>query len=260
MDTEEAAPIEGQDNNTPDPIVGKATAAGWRPLEEFQGDPEEWVDAKEFIKRAPLYEKNRNLKRKVSDLEKTIHEVKGHIGKVSEAAYARAVADLTAKRDEAIDNGDREQVREIDKEIKAAEALKPDADANVPPAIKAWEEDNGDWFYKDAEITDFGLSYAQSYLNRHPGQFEEAMEAMEKAIKKGFPEKFEKVNEKANPARKTPPAVESGHSPGVKHAPGASDLNDEQKKVMKSFVRMGVMSEADYIKDLVDSGQLGGKK
>lgn len=255
MTTEATAPTEGQDNTAPDPIAEKAMAAGWRPLEEFQGDPEAWVDAKEFIKRAPLYEKNHKLKRELADMKATLHEVKGHISKVSEAAYNRAVADLTARRDEAIDNGDREQVREIDKEIKAAEAMKTPVD-NVHPAVMAWEKENGEWFYKDAEISDFGLAHAQTYLNRNPNDFAGAMESMEKAVKRAFPEKFEKTN----PARKAPPAVETGRALGAKRTFGKSDLSDEQRKVMSKFVRMGIMSEDDYIKDLAESGQIGGKK
>lgn len=255
MTTEATAPTEGQEQTAPDPAIEKAMAAGWRPLEEFQGDPEAWVDAKEFIKRAPLYEKNHKLKRELADMKATLHEVKGHISKVSEAAYNRAVADLTARRDEAIDNGDREQVREIDKEIKAAEAMKTPVD-NVHPAIMAWEKENGEWFYKDAEISDFGLAHAQTYLNRNPNDFAGAMESMEKAVKRAFPEKFEKTN----PARKAPPAVETGGALGTKRTFGKSDLSDEQRKVMGKFVRMGIMTEDDYIKDLAESGQIGGKK
>jgi hypothetical protein len=255
MDTAERTPIEGKEENAPDPVAEKAMAAGWRPLEEYQGDPEAWVDAKEFIKRAPLYEKNHKLKRELAEMKTALHEVKGHISKVSEAAYSRAVADLTARRDEAIDNGDREQVREIDKELKAAESMKSPADS-VHPAIAAWEKENGEWFYKDVEITDFGMAFARAHLQRHPEDAAGAMEAMEKAVKKAFPEKFEKVN----PQRKAPAAVESGGVAVGKRSFGKSDLNDEQRKVMGKFVRMGIMTEDDYIKDLADSGQIGGKK
>jgi len=238
-----------------DPFITKASAAGWRPLEEFEGDPEQWIDAKEFVKRAPLYEKNHKLKKEVADLKTTLHEVKGHITRVSEAAYMKAVSDLTAQRDEAIDNGDRGAVRELDKQIKEAEAIKVPTD-NVHPAIKAWEADNGEWFYKDDEISGFGLAYAQNYLTRKPGDFAGAMESMESAVKKAFPDKFEK----APAPRKTPPAVESGSRGDGKKTFSKADLNDEQRNVMNRFVRQGVMSEEDYIKELADSGILGGKK
>lgn len=250
--SEENKPEEGKE--LVDPFIEKATAAGWRPFEEYEGDPEAWVDAKEFVKRAPLYEKNHKLKREIADLKTTLHEVKGHITKVSQAAYNKAVADLTAQRDEAIDNGDRAAVKELDKQIKEAEAIKVPVDT-VHPAIKEWEAKNGEWFYADPELSEFGLAYAKSYLARNHDDFAGAMEAMEKRIKQAFPEKFE------NTKRKTPATVEAGgYSSSTKKAYTKADLNDEQRQVMNRFVRQGVMSEEEYIKELADSGILGGKK
>lgn len=236
-----------------DSYITKASAAGWKPLEAYEGDPEQWVDAKEFVKRAPLYEKTHKLKKELADLKTTLHEVKGHISKVSQAAYEKAVRDLNEQRNMAIDNGDREAVREIDTAIKDAESIKVNQD-NTPPAIKEWEDQNGKWFYADDEISGFGLAFAQNYLKQHPNDFSGAMEKMEGAIKKAFPEKFENVK------RKAPPAVEPGNNGHVKKTYTSADLNDEQRRVVNRFVRDGVMTEADYIKELVDSGIIGGKK
>jgi hypothetical protein len=257
MDVTERQSIEDTEKpqeTAPDAFAEKAKAAGWRPLEEFEGDPEHWVDAKEFVRRAPLYEKNHKLKREVTELKTAMHELKGHIGKVSEAAYKKAVADLESRRDEAIDLGDRAAVKEIDKEIKAAEALKTTAD-ETHPAIAAWEKDNGEWFYKDPEIADFGLAHFQNYCKRNPNDISGGLEAMERAVKKAYPEKFEK----ANPKRKDPPPVEPGGSQG-KRSFGKADLTDEQRKVGQKFERMGIMTMDDYIKDLAESGVLGGKQ
>lgn len=251
----EETTVTDQEQTQVDPFTEKAAAAGWRPLEEYDGDPEQWVDAKEFVKRAPLYDQMRKLKKENKEVKTTLHEVKGYITKVSEAAYNKAVADLTAQRDEAIDNGDREQVREIDKAIKQAEAIKVPVD-NVHPAITAWEQDNGEWFYADDSIVKFGKAYARSYLVDNPDDMTGALEAMESAIKIKFPEKFEKAPDK----RKDPPAVEAGKRGEGKKTYTAADLDDEARKVMRGFVRNGVMSEEEYIKGLVDSGALGGKK
>lgn len=248
-----SAEINEQQEQHPNPHEEKARAAGWKPLAEFDGDPEKWIDAKEFVSRAPLYEKNHKLTRQVAELQKTMHDMKQHMSKVSQAAYDKAVRDLTAQRDEAIELGDKAQVKEIDKALKEAEAIKTPAD-DVHPAIKAWEADNATWFYADKEISNFGMAYAQNYLLQNPDDFDGAMTNMEKAIKKAFPEKFE------NQRRKDPPAVETGGKGEHKKTFGRSDLNDEQRKVMDRFVRNGVMTEADYIKDLVDSGVIGGKK
>jgi hypothetical protein len=244
-----------QEQTQVDPFTEKASKAGWRPLEEYDGDPEEWVDAKEFVKRAPLYEQMRKLKKENKEVKTTLHEVKGYITKVSQAAYNKAVADLTAQRDEAIDNGDRQQVHEIDKAIKDAEAIKVPID-NVHPAITSWEKENGEWFYADEKIVKFGKAYARNYLEDNPDDMAGALEAMEGAIKVKFPEKFQKPQDK----RKDPPAVEGGKRGDGKKTYTSADLDDEARRVMRGFVRNGVMTEEEYIKGLVDSGAFGGKK
>jgi hypothetical protein len=240
------------EENQTDPFIEKATAAGWKPLDQYDGDPDRWVDAKEFIGRAPLYEQNHKLKKEIADLKNIVHEVKGHISKVSEAAYNKAVADLQAQRDDAIDAGDKNQVKEIDKALKEAESIKAPV-TDTHPDIKSWENENGSWFYADKEISGFGLAFAQNYLAGKPNDFKGAMEAMEQAIKRAYPEKFEDK-------RKQPPAVEGGSRGTGKKTFTKSDLDDEQRKVMSKFVRQGIMTEEDYIKELADSGLLGGKK
>lgn len=245
----------GQEQQQSDPHIEKATAAGWKPLDQYEGDPDRWVDAKEFIGRAPLYESNHKLKKEISELKGTIHEVKGYIAKVSESAYNKAVADLNAQRDEAIEYGNKEQVKELDKALKAAEATKPAID-NVHPAIKEWESQNGEWFYADKEISGFGLAFAQNYLNGNPGNFAGAMESMDKALRKAYPDKYEVKQDK----RKDTPSVEAGGRSGGKKTFTESDLDEESRKVMNKFVRQGLMTKEEYIKELADSGILGGKK
>jgi hypothetical protein len=253
METPE--PINQETPPEVNPIFDKAKAAGWKPLEEFEGDPDQWVDAKEFVGRAPLYEKNHKLKKELNDLKSTLHEVKTHISKVSQAAYNKAVADLTAQRDAAIEEGDKAQVKEIDKALKDAESIKTPIE-NVHPAIKEWEAENATWFYADPEINNFGMAMANSYLVQHPNDFPGAVAAMDKALRKAYPDKYEPKQDK----RKDPPAVEGGKRGEGKKTFTRSDLNDEQRRVMNTFVRQGIMTEDDYIKELADSGVIGGKK
>lgn len=235
------------------PFIDKAKAAGWRPKEEYEGDPEAWIDAEEFVKRAPLYEKNRKLKKELSDVKNVLHEVKGHISKVSEAAYNRAMADLIAKRDEAIDNGDRTAVKEIDQQMREAENLKTEENS-LHPAIVKFGEENA-WFDKDQEMTNFAVAFQSTQLKRNPNMdMTEALDNVKAAVVKAFPSKFE------NTKRKEPPAVETGGKTAQTKTYGPSDLTDEQRKVMNGFVRQGVMSADEYIKELATSGLIGAKQ
>ena len=57
-----------------DPFEGRAKEIGWRPKEQFQGDPEKWVDAKTFVERGeqflPLVKaENRRLQEQLARAE-----------------------------------------------------------------------------------------------------------------------------------------------------------------------------------------------
>jgi len=245
---------EANGQNQVDPVIEKAASAGWKPLEEFAGDPEQWVDAKEFVSRAPLYEKNHKLKKRVADLESTLHEVKGHITKVSQAAYTKAVNDLMTQRDEAIEIGDKDQVKALDKEIKVIESAVVKQD-NTHPAVKLWVAENP-WFEADKKMKSFAISYQVSLFLDNPNiTMEDSLKEVDEAVRKAFPDKFQ-IQHK----QKEIPAVESGGKNTGKKTFTKSDLDDEARRTMNRFVRMGVMTEEEYIKELVDSDVIGGKK
>lgn len=248
--------IETQEQPQTDPFVDKAITAGWKPLEEFEGDPEQWIDAKEFIKRAPLYEKNHKLAKEVKELKTTLHEVKGYISKVAESAYNKAVRELTEKRDNAIEMGDKAQVKEIDQEIREAEALKAPTEGVHPAIVEFINAPENEWFKTEPKMRSFAQTYQDTLFANNPGiTMEESLKAVSEAVKRAYPEKFEQ-----SPERKKVPSVEAGGKRGGEKAFSKADLDDEARRVMNRFVRNGVMTEEEYIKGLVDSGALGGKK
>jgi hypothetical protein len=72
---------------------------------------------------------------------------------------------------------------------------------------------------------------------------------VEKVVKEKFPEKFGKK-------RAAPSAVAAVDRTGKK-APKSDDieLSAEERQIMRTFVDMGVMSEADYVKQLKKAGR-----
>lgn len=102
----------------------EARGHGWKPQDEFQGDPAKWTDAETFVRRAdeimPLMrEQNKDLRRKLSDMERTVRK----LAKSEQAAHKERLEALQAQRLEAFDSGDREAFKEADKK---AEELRKD--------------------------------------------------------------------------------------------------------------------------------------
>src|SRR5690554_7872209 len=109
----QAPVIDAPETHEIDPVESKAREMGWRPKEEYDGDPETWVDAKEYVGRKPLYDEIHKTRKQVKKLERLQNEITQYVKKVEEVAYKKALADLKAQRKEAIAEADPDKVEEI---------------------------------------------------------------------------------------------------------------------------------------------------
>jgi len=103
------------------PIEQKAISMGWRPKEQFEGDEEEFIDAKEFVRRQPLFDRIENQNKKLKNVTQALEALKGHYTRVEEAAVQKAINQLKAQRKSALADGDGDTFELIDDEIKKAE-------------------------------------------------------------------------------------------------------------------------------------------
>ena len=116
-----------EENNEPAqiaPAEAKASKSGWRPKEDWKGDEDEWVDAKEFNYRGDLMGRIseqssilNNFKNQIAERDKTIQDLVDHHKSMSDREYKKALKSLQSSKVEAIDDGDGASVVEIDNEI-----------------------------------------------------------------------------------------------------------------------------------------------
>lgn len=77
MTTENQVPENQIPDNTPEEkapeytkIELEAMDMGWRPKSEFNGDEDDFIDAKEFVRRKPLFDKIDSTTRELSNLRR----------------------------------------------------------------------------------------------------------------------------------------------------------------------------------------------
>jgi len=183
--------------------------------------------------------------------KKVIKSLQEHVIKVRETEYSRAIADLKAEKKQAYEEGDADRLIEIDEqlaEIKANEriqAQQAQEQAKKPdPRFVEWVSQNK-WYGEDRELRAFadqvGLSYKASNPDLTPS---EVLEYVSKRVLRAYPEKFK--NERRNRAS----IVEGSGTPTNTHKAKAFDMTEEERRVMNTFVRSKVMTEAEYIRDL----------
>jgi hypothetical protein len=242
-----------------DPIEEKARAKGWRPEDDWKGDAEDWVPAKEFLGRQKLYDKIKDLKgdlfRQTKGFEREMANISEYIAKQEKSAYDRALRDLESQKRAARREGDhetldevedaiddlKEQAKEAEKKLKESKPTRP---GGPTPEFQEWKSKNK-WFGENAEMTADAIAFGTGYAAAHPEASQsDVLEATEKKVRKMYAEEFE------TPARKKSAAdVEGGE--GRQGAPSGKrktkitvhDLDETERKIMRDFVKRGVLKK-----------------
>jgi hypothetical protein len=252
--------IEGGGEQVPQlsPIEQKALDQGWRPKEEWDGNPDEWRSAKEFLDRGEFFKKIDDQNRTIKDLRKTQADLVKHLEKVRETEFKRALDELKAQRRSAAAEQDIEQVLEIDDRIEqvreeqraapAIEVPQVEVAPELNPIFVAWTNRNG-WYETNKAMRAYADRLGNE-LGASGMSPTDILTEVERQVKKEFAHKFE------NPNRAKPSAVEAGgkQPPAKKEV---YEMSDEERRVMQRFVRQGVITEEQYIKDLKEAKAKG---
>jgi hypothetical protein len=262
-----AAPAEPEES-APAPLSEeeqRAVTEGWRPLSDWKGDTKKWVPASDYMRDLPFKKHISQQTRKIRELENTIQSFQGHMSKVEERAYQKAWDRLQQQRNEAILLGDLEgvskietEMTEIHKEVAAIPrpVAAPAGPVEPPPEAISWAERNP-WFFQDVKMGGYARLVNEEFLRDHPeATAEQQLANTEKEVRQRFPEKFE------NSRRQEPPSVEGGTFSGAnKSRYTYNDLTAEQRRICDSFVNHGMVKDRQsYVNDLVDIGEIGGKR
>jgi hypothetical protein len=208
-----------------DDVSGLARRLGWKPIEEYKGNPDRWVDARAFVETADrnpavMWSNLQMLDRRHATLEREFKDTKGKLGeavtliselseqsrKISERAYDRARRDLIAEREAAVEAGDKNAFAKVDTELADLEKSKPAPPRQATPAqqqpqpngaappppmeVQEWGRQNP-WFYTDVELQGEANALHMTLLNtRQDLPLAANLELVAKTIKSMHPEKF----------------------------------------------------------------------
>lgn len=258
--TQAPEPVVQQQAPQPPTVEEAAREMGWRPLEEYEGDPDKWVSAQSFVDRKPLFDKIDSQSKRVKALEKSlndqsaaIRELTEHNKKVAEAAYKKAVADLKAERRAAIRSGDHDLADQLDEQIDNLKPEIPEIKApEVQPytaEIKEWMAENP-WYEANKELQHIADGFGRAAMSRGLSTPEILVEITRK-MKEINPELTRNPNKD-----KAPPSKAKDHT-ATAHKASAYRPSPMQVKIAKTFVDQGVFKTVEeYYKQLRDVGEL----
>lgn len=247
---------EGQDGELGQ-AEERAKRLGWRPKEEYNGDPNNWVDADTFVKKGeeelPLIrDTNRKLERKIGDMEKSMERMKKFTELQIKSAKEKALEELRLKNAKAVEEEEittqeafnrYEQGKQEIEESYAEPKEEEDTSPKVPQEVEDWVASNP-WFTKD-----YQLNQAAQFYERQLGDMPlaEKLEEVKKKVMQDFPNKF------SNPKRRAPQGVEGGggiHSGGGKQGITVNDLSADDRRDAERLIRSGDFKDMnDFLKD-----------
>lgn len=254
-----------------------AKAQGWKGPEEYSGPPEKFKDAEEFLKVAEEYgpvarERNRRLteqveqlNRKIEKTQETLQKLAEHHKKTKDYAYIKAMRDLERQRLEAVEIGDTEKFKEVEKDLLelqstvAEPAPVPGTDKVIIPdqeVIDIWMKENPWYAGSETDEPDLILAQAATMASnlvakKKPGlTTAEHLAEVKKMVMKSFPDRFD---DPSDGEKTKAPKVMSGNTYGGRstksNGKSYSDLPADAKKACDDFVKQGLMSKDEYVKE-----------
>lgn len=233
-----------------------AKSMGWVEEDSFRGDKSNWVGADKFVDKGMndlpiLRERVRAQSRKMNEMESDIKDFKVHHEDTLSREYQRAMRDLEEKQLATVEEGDKDEYQRLqDKKQELAnnrsQTTRP-AKAPDNPLYSAWKDKNAEWFDKDPEMTDYANTISDFVASRHPELIgtQGFLDEVDKRIRKEYSNKFE------NPNRNEPTAVETGGRAPRQRSGGKSysDLPQDAKAACDKFVRRGLVTREQYLKE-----------
>lgn len=220
-----------------------ARAGGWKPLEEWTGDPSEWRSAEVFNERGEWIQRHKAQEKRLNEIEMSFNQRIENANKLHQKQLEFQKAELIRKRDNAIDLADRDAANTYQTEIDKLNTPEPTA-APDTSSIDRWNEANP-WIYQNNPKA----AYAKQMFGAYQSQgmsAEQALRAMEADVNREFPA--------LNPGRDKQPIPEGGTRPGSKRAGRKLTMADLSSEELKYYRAMpgAWKSEAEYLQAVQD--------
>lgn len=233
----------------------EARQQGWKPEDQYTGDPERWTDAKTFVEKGEkiagiLKSKVERLESRLDAAERANKEFgqyhKQTIEKEKQKSAER-IAELESKLAQAITDGDGAAAVQLNRDIASERS-------NVPQEIPTntidynkmaddWRAQNS-WYDEDQDLQIYADGVAGRIIDEGY-QGKAYFNELTRRVKSKFPEKF------GNPRKNGANTVEDGgerDTPASKTAHTYENLPPDAKAACDRFVKQGLMKKEDYVK------------
>ena len=226
------APVEEVKVN---PTEDEARSKGWRPQDEYNGNPEDFVSAKEYLRVGEMIDRQKYLEKQVHLISKQNQDMYKKFSDARVEGYNRAIEDLKFQRKEALELGDADTADKISEQMdtykKTVAQEQQQVKQNSSPDITDFLQRNSDWFNVDQKLTKLAIIEDQKLRLVHP-------EKSDSEIFKMVEDLYSPRAKKATGDRLSPPPVATpsrSSEVSTKTKYSINDLTHEEKTIYKGI-------------------------
>lgn len=248
---------EGAESVTPT-IEEVARKMGYRSKEEMK-DPSKHVDAATYILNTGKFKES--YQQEIKHLKRSMDGITATISQVAVQKHAEGVKEAEQRLSKAKAEFDPDAVEQATLALQQAKAAAPAND--VPPEVNEWCERNP-WFDTDKGMKADALEYRAKFIKANPdASVSEALEYIEKKIRKDYPDAFTDAKEQRKAPAAGPEGVRSVNSTGKeKWEQQEKELSTYERDTMNALCGQmhngkPIMTKKTYIENLAQSGRFG---
>ena len=234
--------------------LDEAIASGYNP--DGHDKDGNTLSPKEFMARKPLFNKIGNMRNELDDLKAEMSDMRGDSKKMAQA-FMKKEADLLeqlkAKKEQALNDLDTDEVRRLDKEIETVATTQQEkTETTAQPTEKEWSDayigflKENRWYDDNPGLKSAADLYGKQFSSENPNASPKAIyEHVATEVKREFADRFEeKTNTNSRVSTSTRRAASSVQKKGIK----LSDLDYEEQRVVQVMANAVGKSVEDYMK------------
>jgi hypothetical protein len=245
--------VEERQEEQPDlsPAEQKAWGDGWRPEDQFEGNPENWKTAGEYNLYGEMQTQVRDAKAETRRAQNDMDSRIANLNKLHTAQQAAAINDLKAQQRTAVDDRDLDKYDQLQTQI--------DNTAKVEPVAPQVDQSIAEWNAKNQWIDDGSdkAAQAQAFFNiastKSGATTQSALAYVDDQIAKLYPDQQKPTNPRRESATMTEQSLQPRQRQRSNKDLSMNDLTAQEAREYELFGKSMFKDEKQFLKSVADA-------